>query len=326
MKKYSELVGIDISKETFDVFSDKTGHGKYQNNKAGFETFLKSLDSDCCCVMEATGSYHQLLARFLYDQGVAVSVMNPIVIKRYVQMKRQHSKTDKSDARLIAAYAKDQEVRLWQPDPAHITECRMLQTTVEVYFKQSTALKNQLHSLRSQGINEGLLVESLVHQIGELKNQIKKLEVEIERLIREHEGELITNLTTIPGIGKKTAMLLITCTNGFKYFENHRQLSAYFGIAPREWSSGSSIRGKSRITKVGTPRVRNHLFLCSFTACENNPQCKALYDRLVAKGKSKKLALIAVANKLIKQVYGIAQSGLQYDPEYRRVSPVLVEN
>ena len=114
--------------------------------------------------------------------------------------------------------------------------------------------------------------------------------------------------------------MLIVCTNGFSTFDNARQVSAFFGLSPVERSSGTSIRGRSRISKKGNPIMRNYLFMCSFTASYNNPQCKALYDRIVAKGKSKKLALIAVTNKLIKQAFSIAKSGIKYSPEYRSVS------
>ena len=101
------------------------------------------------------------------------------------------------------------------------------------------------------------------------------------------------------------------------YFENHRQLSSFFGLSPTERTSGTSIRGRSRISKAGNPKIRNYLFLCSFTASQCNPQCNALYERLAAKGKSKKLALIAVTNKLLKQAFAIAKSGICYDPGYR---------
>ena len=114
-------------------------------------------------------------------------------------------------------------------------------------------------------------------------------------------------------VGKKTAMILIVSTNGFRDFESASQVSSFFGLAPNERSSGSSVRGRTRISKVGDPLLRNHLFLCSFTACVHNPQCKALFERIVLKGKGKELALIAVCNKLIKQAYGIARSGLDYD-------------
>jgi transposase len=151
-----------------------------------------------------------------------------------------------------------------------------------------------------------------------LDKEIRLLEAEIENLIRTYEQDLFTRLNTIPGVGRKTSMLLIVSTNGFRDFESSGQLSSYFGLAPNERSSGSSVRGRSRISKRGDSLVRNHLFLCSFTACVHNPQCKALYERIVNKGKSKKLALIAVCNKLIKQAYGISKSGLDYDRNYVR--------
>ena len=141
-------------------------------------------------------------------------------------------------------------------------------------------------------------------------------------LIKEHEPEMLTNITSISGIGKKTAIMLISNTYAFRSFDNYKQLSAFFGLSPIERTSGSSIRGRSRISKKGNPLVRNHLFLCSFTACEYNPQCKALYDRIVAKGKSKKLALIAICNKLLKQSLAIAKSGIPYDSAYKSIMKV----
>jgi len=102
--------------------------------------------------MEATGSYHQLLARYLYDSKVIVSVVNPMVIKRFIQMKLQHNKTDKSDAKMIALYAQQQPLKVWEPDPHYIEQCKILNTNIALYFKQSTALKNKLHSLTSKGV------------------------------------------------------------------------------------------------------------------------------------------------------------------------------
>jgi len=192
----------------------------------------------------------------------------------------------------------------------------MLQTVTQLYFKQSTAIKNKLHSLISRGHTKSKMTRSLGRLLKQLQKEIKLLEAEMELLIKTNEPELFTTITSIPGIGKKTAILLIITTNGFKDFQSCKQISSFLGLAPNERSSGSSIRGRTRISKTGNPLVRNHLFLCSFTACQHNLQCKALYDRIVAKGKSKKLALIAVCNKLIKQAYGISKSGLPYDKNY----------
>jgi transposase len=266
--------------------------------------------------MESTGSYHQQLAHYLNDKQVKVSVVNPLVVKRFIQMKLQHNKTDKSDAKMIALYAQEQPLKVWVPDPEYIEECKVLNTCIALYFKQSTALKNKLHSLESKG-SKGLVLQSLKRQIKQLQKEIRLLESQTESLIKEHESEMLTNISSISGIGKKTAMMLISNTYAFKTFDNYKQVSAYFGLSPIERTSGSSIRGRSRISKKGNPAVRNHLFMCSFTACEYNPQCKALYERIVAKGKSKKLALIAVCNKLLKQSFAIAKSGIPYDPEYK---------
>ena len=120
----------------------------------------------------------------------------------------------------------------------------------------------------------------------------------------------------IPGLGTKTALFLIVITDGFDKFETAGQLCSYVGITPTIRQSGSSVRGKSRISKVGNQKLRNLLFLCAFSACKHNKACREIYERIVAKGKSKKLALIAVANKLLKQAFAIAKSGLPYDEKF----------
>jgi transposase len=319
MSKVKHYAGIDISKDTFDVFDNRNGHQQYSNDLKGFKLFASSILDVSCCVMEATGCYHQRLAMYLFNNKISVAILNPLVIKRYTQMKLHHTKTDKSDAQMICSYAQEQTVSLWEPEPDYINECNMLQSAVGLYFKQSTAIKNKLHSLASRGIKTGVLVRSLKRQLKQLNKEIEIVENEMEELIKEYNQQMYSNIRSIPGVGKKTALLLIASTNGFKSFENHRQLSSFFGLAPTERTSGTSIKGRSRISKAGNPKIRNYLFLCSFTASQCNPQCVALYTRLVAKGKSKKLALIAVANKLLKQSLAIAKSGISYDAEYKSV-------
>jgi len=318
MNKNTNFIGIDISKRVFDVWSDRFGHKQFKNTQEGFSEFILHLQTDSWCVMEYTGSYYLLLATFLYESEVAVSVLNPLVIKRFIQMKLQHNKTDKSDAKMIVQYAQEQRVSRWHPNPKYIEECKDLHTTVKLYYKQSTSIKNKLHSLVDKGV-KGRIITSLKRQLRQTQNEIKLLEQEMEERVKKHDRALLSNLLSIPGIGKKTAITLIICTNGFHSFENSRQLSAFFGLSPVEHSSGSSVRGKTRISKRGYPLMRNYLFMCSFTACNKNPQCKALYDRIVAKGKSKKLALIAVTNKLLKQSFAVAKSGVRYDPNYKSV-------
>ena len=322
MNEDKDFIGIDISKDTFDSYSSRLGHHQYNNDRSGFKGFIKTLQANSWVVMEATGSYSSKLSHHLFDHGVAVSVVNPLVIKRYIQMKLRRLKTDKSDAQMIAKYASEQPLDLWKPHPAYIEESKDLYGTHCLYIKQRTALKNRLHSLDAKGVRTGSLIRSIKRQLKHLDTEISRLEKDLEALMREHEGDLFTRLTSIPGVGKKTALQLIVVTGAFKQFESAKQVIAYVGLAPVERRSGSSIRGRSYISKVGDRTLRHHLFMCSFTACMHNPACRALYERIVAKGKSKKLALIAVCNKLIKQAFAIAKSGLPYDPEYRSVKPV----
>ena len=317
MHENTKIAGVDVSKSIFDVYSLEQGHRQYVNDCSGFNGFIKPLKTDDVVVLESTGSYHVLLVHYLFESGHDVSVVNPLVVKRFIQMKLRRLKTDKSDAEMLYRYGIEQPLQLWEPTPQYLTESHDLQTAVSLYIKQRTSLKNKLHSLSSRGIQRGLLVQSLRRQIRQLDKEIERLRAEIEVLITEHDQTTLSNMTSIPGIGKKTALLMLTTLEGFHHFEHSKQVIAYLGLAPSARQSGSSIRGRSYITKAGDRRLRSHLFMCSFTACKYNPQCRALYERIVAKGKSSKLALIAVCNKLIKQVFAIVKSGIPYDACYK---------
>jgi transposase len=145
----------------------------------------------------------------------------------------------------------------------------------------------------------------------------------METMIKAKEGDLVSHISSIPGVGQKTAMALVVSTNAFRDFETSNQLSSFFGLCPTMRLSGSSIKGKSRISKAGDKDVRNLLFMCSFTAYKHNKSCAELYQRIVNKGKSPKLALITVANRLLKQALAIAKSGIPFDQNYRSKNPLM---
>lgn len=146
---------------------------------------------------------------------------------------------------------------------------------------------------------------------------MKMIEGKLVEMIKEEHRELLTLIETIPGIGRKTSVSLLVLTDGFKRFTSAAELCSYAGLTPVIRKSGSSVNGRPRISKIGNQKLRNLLFMCSFNACKYNQACKALYERIVAKGKSKKLALIAVCNKLLKQSFAIAKSRIPYDQSYR---------
>jgi transposase len=316
MHKYNEIYGVDISKGFFDVMSSKGDYFQLLNDEKGFKKFTKSIAKESLVVMEATGYYHYCLAQYLYEQGYIVSVVNPLSVKRFIQMKLSKIKTDKSDAKAICEYAVSNEVPLYTAKNKSQAECLQLIRLIDTYLKHRTAIKNKLHGEKVLGIPSKAVYHSLNRSLKAINKEIELLENRLTELVKEHQQSQLTLLKSIPGMGVKTAIMLIVMSDGFNRFENAKQLCSYAGITPIIRESGSSVRGRSRISKMGNKKLRNLLFLCSFSAYKHNKACKEIYERIVAKGKSKKLALIAVSNKLLKQAFAIAKSGLPYDENF----------
>lgn len=319
MSKNTKYFGIDISKDVFDVMDQNSNYYQFSNNFKGFKQFFKILDSSSHCVMESTGYYHLQLAYYLLEKNIKVSVENPLSIKRFIQMKLSKIKTDKSDAKMICLYAQRVNLRLWIGNSKNQRECLQITRTLSVYTKQNTALKNKIHGEEVLDNPSKIVVRSLKRSLKNVKNEIKILETKLEELVKIDYQDLLTRLVTIPGIGKKTALMLIILTDGFDRFEKASQLCSYAGLTPIIRQSGSSVNARPRISKIGNQKLRNLLFMCSFTASVHNKSCSEIYQRITNKGKSKKLALMAVCNKLLKQSFAIAKSGLIYDQNYRSV-------
>mgnify|MGYP005996739655 CR=1 FL=1 len=321
MNKYTETFGIDISKDVFDCYGSIQGHLQFKNNEIGFKKFLGVVSVNSLVVMEATGYYHYRLAQFLYKKDSRVSVVNPLSVKRFIQMKLAKVKTDKSDAKAICDYGLTQEVPLYNALTDVQSECLQLFRLLDSYLKKRTITKNKLHGEDVLGIPSKHVYRSLKRNRKHLDTEIKSLEEKLLTLVKQDQQHQLTLLKSIPGMGVKTALFLIVVTDGFTKFETASQLCSYVGITPTIRQSGSSVRGRSRISKVGNKKLRNLLFLCAFSACKHSKGCRELYERIVHKGKSKKLALIAVSNKLLKQAFAIAKSGIPYDETHVSLLP-----
>ncbi|MGY0393546.1 IS110 family RNA-guided transposase [Bizionia sp. KMM 8389] len=317
MNKDIKYFGIDISHLVFDVTDSDGNYYQFKNTISGFKKFTKLLDLDSHCVMEATGYYHYQLAYYLLESGTKVSVENPLAVKRFIQMKLSKIKTDKSDSKLICEYAKQVDLKIWEGQSKHQTECLQMTRLLSVYTKQSTMLKNKIHGESVLGNPSKAVVSSIKRSLKHVLKEIKTLEDKLMVLVKEVHQDVLTRLKSIPGIGNKTALMLVVLTDGFERFTSGSELCSYAGLTPLVRKSGSSVNGRSRISKIGNQKLRNLLFMCSFNACKYNKACRDIYERIVAKGKSKKLALIAVCNKLLKQAFAIAKSGLIYDDSYR---------
>jgi transposase len=325
MSKLKTFAGIDISKDTFDVCL-KTEEGKalkafkLSYDQKGMDTLKGILPSVCICVMEATGPYYIRLAVLLHSEGYMVSVVNPLKVKRFSQMELSRTKTDKADAAMIADYAINQQHKLpqWAPPASCQVRLGQLSALCEGLIKQRTQVINQLHSFKATGqmaAEEHQLISDIIKDV---ESRIAQAEARMQKIIAEQYAELSERISTIPGIGPKAALMLIVISGGFKRFSSYRELIAYIGLAPRKFDSGTSVKGRGKVCKMGMSRVRAVLYVCAWSAKRYNGPCKALYERLVAAGKSKRLALIAVANKLIKQAFAIATQNTTYQPKLQK--------
>lgn len=154
-----------------------------------------------------------------------------------------------------------------------------------------------------------------------MQKEIKLLEQKLQQLLEQWQPDQLKSVSSVKGIGKRAAAMLIVFTQGFKHTESHRQLISFAGLAPTQYSSGSSIQGKPRIYKRGGKNLRDVLYMCSMNAMKTNPACKSLYERLRANGKTGKQALVAVMNKLLKQVFAVVKNNSLYQPNYCSLKP-----
>jgi len=317
--------GIDVSHTTLDVcYQNNLGdlfHLKVGNNNKGFATILEHTGRDYHFVMEATGVYYIRLAFYLHERCCKLSVVNALSIKRYIQMQLERNKSDKKDAGWICRYAIEQHPSYWEmPDSAYF-ESKQLYNTIREYAEQIKRFNNQLHSLKLLPVPSRDTIKSLEKVKQQLEKEIMNLEGKLETLLQSWQPGQLKSISSIKGIGKRATAMLIVFTQGFKNTHSHRQLISFAGLSPVEYSSGSSIQGKPRIYKRGGKNLRDVLYMCSMNAIKTNTACKTLYERLRANGKTGKQALIAVCNKLLKQVFAVVKNNSLYQHNYCSAKP-----
>lgn len=315
----SKVIGIDISKATFDVgfmSEDRWIHHVFTNDLKGFKSLVKVIETSDHCVMEASGPYYLQLAMFLHAASIKVSVVNPLVIRRFSQMRLVRAKTDKKDARVIAEYGIKESPALWSPEEKHIIHMRQMFTTIQNLDKQIKMSSKQLDAFEATGVLCSDVKSTLKGLIRTLKRKKEKLQARLIDLTKEQYQQTFERLQTIPGLGPKTAVLLTAITNNFQKFEHSRQLIAYVGLSPRVYQSGSSIKGKGHICKMGSSVVRKQLYMCSWTAKFCNKGCREMYDRLKDKGKPERVIKVAIANKLLKQAFAVIKNNMNFDENY----------
>ena len=317
------ILGIDISKESFDVVLRGTGgeqHRVFSNDQKGFKALVgwaeKQPERVVHICMEATGSYWEGLAEALYQGGYRVSVVNPYQIKRYGDHLLNRNKTDKADASLIAEFCeKDRErLRAWKPFSPEIKALRSIGRRLD----ELQGMKQQEQNRLKSGVTDLVVIESLQENLKQLDAQIKALWKKIKEHVNRHPDlrEKQRLLTSIPGIGKLTAIKLIAEIGEIKDFTSASQLAAYAGLAPKQFQSGSSVHKQTRISKQGRTELRRCLYMPAVVASEHNPIVMDLKRRMLASGHVMMEVIVAAMKKLLHLVYGVLKSGKPFDPDY----------
>ncbi len=311
------VVGVDIAKKKFDVallVNDKLKHKVFTNNQEGFVellTWLKKQGADHTHVcLEASSTYGDELATFLHDAGQNVSIVNPARIKGFARSELLRTKNDKVDAGVIARFCATMRPHLWAPLPPEIRTLQALVRRVDALLVMRTQELNRIETTHET------IVPSIRKHLAYLDQEITKLKKQIAAHIKNNpylrtKSDL---LRSIPGIGEATIAAILAELAVFEKCDRVQKVVAYIGLAPKEFTSGSSIKGKPRLCKIGNARMRKALYMPSLVAMQYNPVIISFSQRLIARGKNGKVIVCAVMRKLVHIIVGVLKSGRPFDP------------
>lgn len=330
-QKLKYVAGVDISKKTFDVtISDvslkaiQVNYKLFDNNLKGFKQlkkWLKSLKmgfSEVLFCMENTGIYHRLLASYLSSEEAFVWVENGTQIKW--SMGVQRGKNDKVDSERIMTYAKRHidSAKLYEEKDTDLQQVADLLAVRKRLMDCVKRLKVPAKELKSAGLKEQakLVIKVSAKSIKALEKDIEEVEVAIKNLIKNNEelNEVYTYTTSVKSVGFVAASYLLVYTNGFTRFTSSKQIASYCGIAPFEYSSGTSIKGRTRVHHMANKDLKSVLHMCAISALASNQEMKVYFKRKVDEGKNKMLVINAVRNKILARVFSCVKNKKMYEP------------
>ncbi|GAB6981771.1 IS110 family transposase [Prevotella dentasini] len=313
-------IGIDVSKDTFVVAYSPEKASKtrtFKNTTKGIHEFIQTVSKDKHhCVMEGTGNYSALLVYLLSEAGITTSLENPLKVKNFARVMLSTVKTDEVDARLIALYGEKMNPAPYKLRSEAILTLKQKRTVIRQLKKQLIATKNLKGSMEVLPFFDSKCRKSIEQAIAFLEKQVKHLEEDLSDLANSEYKKQMDLLTSIKGIGVTLAAALIMATGGFTYFDNAKQLTRYLGLSPSYQQSGTSVNFKGHINRNGDSSLRSQLYVAAFSSLRCNAECRACYDRLRSNGKSGKLAVIAVANKLVRQAFAVVTQQRPYVDGY----------
>ena len=321
------VIGIDVSKDKLDCLwlrDSATGKAKAkvfnnhpEHHQALVEWAIKNLDcaiTEVLFVMEATGIYHEALAYFLHEAGARVAVVNPARIRDYAKALGQRSKNDQRDSYVITHYGLTQQPARWHPEPPAVRSLKALLSRLEAVEKDRRREENRLEKAAfSQAPAD--VIASIRTMLAALTAEKKRL----EQLMDDHINsdpmlkKDVTLLKSIPGVGDVLSRYMAMVYHS-RDFQGAAQMAAYLGVVPVEYESGSSVRGRPRMSKSGSGVVRAKLYLPAVVAARHNKQARELYQRLLKNGKTKMAAIGAVMRKMLHICFGVLKHQQAYSP------------
>lgn len=320
--------GIDLAKATFEAAL--WGHEDFRAMRVrsfprcedGARALLAWLrgnagpDDPIGIVMEATATFADELATWLLDldPSLHVAIVNPLQTSAFLRSLGLRNKTDDLDAKALAQYGTERQPVPWEKP---LAEMAILKDLVRVrmdlvHARTAMALRLKDHARVSKSA-----AKAMSKVIRALDAQIKALEVEIRKHLHAHEAlaEQADRMDSVLGVGLLTAVTVMAELGDLRRFARSRQLTAFAGMSPIRKESGTSVRGKPRLCKQGSTRVRAALYLAASAAVRFNPDMKAFYDRLLAQGKVRRVALAAVMRKLLVLMRAVVKAGHDWVPE-----------
>lgn len=342
MKKIvKQIVGIDVAQDELvtclgrmyddwlpELYAKKT----FPNSKSGMEALVlwvtKQGDSSVAVrfVMEATGVYHEALAYYLDKRGYELSIVLPNKISNYLRTLETKTITDKTASEAIAQFGLERNLDNWHRPKGVYKKLRQLTRERSQLVEERTVIKNQLHAEQAEADPSKDSIRRMRLRLALLDKQEKQIESELRMLVSTdlEVQKIVLILCSLPGVAMLTACAVLGETSGFDLVRNRRQLASYAGLDVQEKQSGTSVKGKARISKKGNKYLRRAMHMPALAAIRHDQRFKAVFARLVAKHGIKMKAAVAVQRKLLEIMYTLYKTNKKFDKNYLYDKPITI--
>ena len=333
MKVLKQVAGIDVAQKELvitlgrmyeDLSVELYAYKVFKNTEKGFLLLtdwvnkLTEQSIEVLYVMEATGVYHQKFAYYLDDKKMKISIVLPNKISNFFRTLEVKTVTDKTCSQVIARFGLERKLNCWKRPKAVYKTLQQLTRERDQIVSERVIAKNQLHAESSEAEPNLMTLKRINERIKLLNKQEKEIKENISDILKQ-TPELqkeVNRLMSIPGVGQLTAVIVLAETNGFELIRNKKQVSSYAGLDVKEKQSGTSIKGKPRISKKGNRSLRRAMHFPTLTAVKWDGNFKEIYTRIVSKHGIKMKALIAIQRKILELTYVLFKKQTEYDKEY----------